>query len=347
MAEGWYTPETAVAESVYAPRSAAFELRPLSLGEILDRIFAVYRSRFWLFVGITALYAVVAMALGLINLAVKHFVIKHYGFNAGTLSGLLGAYAAGLLMLVPGVIVQAATVYAISEVYLGRGTTATEAFRATMGRWYRYLGVAIWLGFSVFWLPTLFWIPAFVLALGIKTTGLAWLVGVLFFLGACAMPYGIWAGFRNSLGVLSCVVEGLTVRASMRRSKVLTVGTKGRIFVVMLIAFCLLMVAGALQAPVLFVVIRTPLEEHVFAQAISLLINGVGQTLVTPIGLIGLSLIYFDQRVRQEAFDLLMLLGPNPVQPVATVAYAEPAVLVPVVAETVTPQDIVGDDGAV
>jgi hypothetical protein len=179
----------------------------------------------------------------------------------------------------------------------------------------------------VFWLPTLLWIPAFVLLFA-KGLGLAWLAGILFFLGACALPYGIWAGFRNSLGVLSCVVEGLTVRASMRRSKVLTVGTKGRIFVVLLIAGCLLMVAGALQAPVVFLVIRTPLQEHVFAQAISLLINAVGQTLVTPIGLIGLSLIYFDQRVRQEAFDLVMLLGPAGVPPqvVEPAFYAEPIV---------------------
>jgi hypothetical protein len=337
MAEGWYTPETAVVEPVYAASASGFQLRPLSLGEVLDRIFAVYRSRFWLFVGITALYAMVAMALGLINLAVKHFVIKHYGFNAGTVSGLAGAYAAGLLMFVPGVIVQAATVYAISEVYLGRGTTAIEAFRATIGRWYRYMGVAIWLGFSVFWLPTIFWVPAFALLLGMKSLGLAWLAGILFFLGACALPYGIWAGFRNSLGVLACVVEGLTVRASMRRSKVLTVGTKGRIFVVLLIAFCLLMVAGALQAPVAFLVIRSPLEEHVLAQAVSLLINGIGQTLVTPIGLIGLSLIYFDQRVRQEAFDLLMMLGPAPVAASVPVVFVEP----------IAPVSAVGDDNSV
>jgi hypothetical protein len=259
---------------------------------------------------------------------------------------------------VPGVIVQAATVFAISEVYLGRGTTAMQAFRATIGRWYRYVGIAIWLGFSVFWLPMLLWTPAFVLLFA-KGLGLAWLAGILFFLGFCALPYGVWTGFRNSLGVLACVVEGLTVRASMRRSKVLTVGTKGRIFVVLLIAGCLLMVAGALQAPVVFLVIRTPLQEHIFAQAISLLINAVGQTLVTPIGLIGLSLIYFDQRVRQEAFDLLMLLGPAAPSPVAEpVVYAEPIAHAPVathaaasvettVGAAVVPSSENGDDGPV
>jgi hypothetical protein len=44
---------------------------------------------------------------------------------------------------------------------------------------------------------------------------------------------------------------------------------------------------------------------------------------VQPILMIGLSLIYFDQRVRKEAFDLLMLLGPEtvPVVPAAPVVW--------------------------
>ena len=34
---------------------ATAELRPLSLGELLDRTFSYYRSHFWLFVGIMAI----------------------------------------------------------------------------------------------------------------------------------------------------------------------------------------------------------------------------------------------------------------------------------------------------
>ena len=45
------------------------------------------------------------------------------------------------------------------------------------------------------------------------------------------------------------------------------------------------------------------------AQAAVLLIGFVGGTLVSPVALIGLTLVYFDQRVRMEAFDLVMMLG--------------------------------------
>ena len=45
------------------------------------------------------------------------------------------------------------------------------------------------------------------------------------------------------------------------------------------------------------------------AQAVILLVGFVAHTLVSPVALIGLTLVYFDQRVRMEGFDLVMLLG--------------------------------------
>jgi hypothetical protein len=43
-------------------------LRPMSQGEILDRTFQIYRSRFWVFVGIAAVPAVWMSAIYLLNL---------------------------------------------------------------------------------------------------------------------------------------------------------------------------------------------------------------------------------------------------------------------------------------
>jgi hypothetical protein len=136
--------------------------------------------------------------------------------------------------------------------------------------------------------------------------------GVLIFLGATGgFAYGVIALLRNLLGVQAAVIEGLKVRPSMRRTKVLTRGAKGRIFVVILIAECLIMVAGMVQMPLSFIVVRGLLsgERHMVAQAGMLLINFLAHVLVSPVVLIGLSLVYFDQRVRQEALDLLLMLG--------------------------------------
>jgi hypothetical protein len=349
MAQDWYTPQTADPVSEFGaelpaplpPQPAMFHLRPLSLGEILDRTFSVYRSHFALFAGMTAVYAAFALVLQLINLFVKHLVIARYGMKAGSLSEMTGAFILALLVLLPGAVTQAATVYAVSEVYLGKSTTSIQAFRATVGRWYRYIGIAFWLTWSAVWVTFLLWIPAAVLMIIPATRAdFAWAAGILFFLGFCAAPYGIWAALRNALGVQATVIEGLTVRASMKRSKAITHGAKWRIVVVGLITAVLIGTAGALQAPMLILVAKSPLEEHIVAQAISLLINSVASTLVTPVGLIALSLIYFDQRVRQEAFDLLMMLGPEP-----------PAVPLPPAvqyAETILdPADPIGNDGRI
>jgi hypothetical protein len=341
MAQDWYTPATAFQTVPGAselpgplpPQPAFFHLRPLSLGEILDRTFSVYRSHFTLFAGMTAVYAVVALVLQLANLYVKHLVIARFGVPAGSPSEIIGASVIALLLLMPASVMQAGTVYAVSEVYLGKPTTAVQALRTTVGKWYRYIGVALWASWSMAWLSLLLWIPAVVVLIAFRSSGLSWLAGLLFFLGLCALPYGIWAGLRNGMGVQVTVIEGQTVRLSMRRSKVLTVGAKWRMIVIGLIYLVLISVISMLQMPMLFLVAKAPLEEHTVAQAISLVINALGQTVVTPVGLIALSLLYFDQRVRQEALDLLMMLGPEPViipqaAPEAALAVAADAPLI-------------------
>lgn len=319
MAQDWYTAQPEPAPIATPPQSPILrDLRPLSLGEILDRTFSVYRSRFWLFAGIAAIYSITALVLQLLNLLARHFMIARYGFTNGNVASIFGGSLMLLLLLVPYAVTEAGTVYALSEVYLGNGTSAKAAVQATIGRWYRYIGIAFWVGFSGFWAPLLLWIPGFIIIFALRSSGLAWLGGLLFFLGCCTLPYTIWAVFRNLLAIQASVVEKADVRTAMRRSKVLTRGAKGRIFVVLLIVWALTMTAGMLQMPLTLVVLKSPLQEHNLIQSTTLVINALAQMIVIPIGLIGLSLLYFDQRVRQEGFDLLLLLGPElPAQPVA------------------------------
>jgi hypothetical protein len=100
----------------------------------------------------------------------------------------------------------------------------------------------------------------------------------------------------------------------MRRSKVLAAGTKGRIFVVYLIAWCLFMVAGIMEMPLLMIIGLGALkgERHLLLQVAIQLVNFVAHSAVAPVLMIGLSLVYFDQRVRQDGFDLLLMLDGAP-----------------------------------
>ena len=122
--------------------------------------------------------------------------------------------------------------------------------------------------------------------------------------------YGAIAFIRNSLGVQSAVLEQLKIRAAMRRSKVLTAGAKGRIFVVYLITWCLFLVAGMIEMPLSLLILLGVRhgQQHIGAQVAMLLVNFVAYSMVVPVMMIGLSLVYFDQRVRQDGLDLLLML---------------------------------------
>lgn len=314
----WTTAQsTEVARSGDYRQQPAYTLRPLSLGEILDRSFAVYRANFWLFVGI----AVLSSAVQLVANAVLLMIYKGYIPNPRTQPNpfhiyfggqQIGSVIAGLLFFLAAAVTQAATVWAVSEVYLGRPTTIEESIRAVVGRWLRFLGIALWQAWSFVWLPLLLVVPA-ALLMRRAQFGLAgaFAGGALIFLAMTGgLAFGVIAFLRNSLAVQAAVIEDLQVRRSMRRSKVLAAGAKGRIFVVFLIAWCLLMVAGIIEMPLAMIIGLGALkgERHVLLQMVILFVNFIAHSAVTPVLMIGLSLVYFDQRVRQDGLDLLLML---------------------------------------
>ena len=314
--QDWESPETLPAPGSWqgygsSEQAAAYALRPLSTGEVLDRAFAIYRANFWLFAGLASLTGAFSLILNAIQLVAHHIVLLHHGIRIAAMVTELSSVGMALLVLPVEAVVYAASVYALCELYLGRKTTAKESLQATIGRWLRYCGIAVWLGWSAVWVTLVVVVPGFVLvAMGARAPALLVVGGFVLFIGFVGgIVYGVIAYIRNSLAIPVAVMEQTGVRASMRRSKTLAAGSKGRIFVVLLIAIALYMVAGAIESPMILLIARTPFQEHVIAQSAMLLIGFVARTLVSPVALIGLTLVYFDQRVRMEAFDLVMLLG--------------------------------------
>jgi hypothetical protein len=290
---------------------ADYAMRPLTTGEVLDRTFSIYRSRFWLFAGISAVSGAVQLVANGISLTGQQFVMTRYGFATATMESITGSAIGAVLFLMAAAITQAATVYALSEVYTGRTVTVVASLTCAAALWYRYIGIAAWQLWSALWLTLVLVTPGVVLLvprLGFRS--IAWLGALLVFVAViCGTVYGAIAYLRNSLAIPASVVEHSRMRPSMRRSKTLSVGGKGRIFVVLLIAAVLFWVGGAIQAPMAFFIVRAPMQSHTVARAALLLLNFVTHTLVSPVALIGLSLVYFDQRVRLEGLDLLMMLG--------------------------------------
>jgi hypothetical protein len=123
---------------------AALDLRPLSLGELLDRTFFLYRRHFLLFIGIAAVPYLVILVPVLAGLIL-------YGLPAHSRppSFVLAAAAVGIVLIILVAIAvfvaflysAGASVFAISEIYAGRHPSIRGSFRLVRGKGWILLGV--------------------------------------------------------------------------------------------------------------------------------------------------------------------------------------------------------------
>ncbi|MGB7190289.1 MAG: hypothetical protein WBD10_09150, partial [Acidobacteriaceae bacterium] len=119
---------------------ARYDLRPLSTGEVLDRTFQLYRSRFLLFAGLALLPAAVSTVMGAARLVLVGQSELHPGpvlAKTEMISGVL-SMVAGLISIVLYGITQAATTWAVSQVYLGEAASIKTAYTVAFKHWFRY-----------------------------------------------------------------------------------------------------------------------------------------------------------------------------------------------------------------
>lgn len=258
-------------------------LRPLSVGEILDVSFTLYRRHFG------ALAAVALICSGIPVLLSIYITAA-----GGMLTHLVLALAYSILLLVLSAVATAATVYIISEGYLGRPIGAREALsRAT---------------------PLLGAIVVCSILLGLMALGglllsflLAMIVGpgfLLLFVPGVILACGLLLAFP------ALVLEpGVTPPAALGRAWALARGSRLRMFglvVTLLILlnippFALLGIAAFLLAA--FEGANGSTAPGLVAVALA----GAVQMLLYPLFYCVLTLAYYDLRVRKEGFDLEVL----------------------------------------
>ena len=255
-------------------------LRPLSTGELLDRTFSLYRSHFGLFVGIFALPYLVVLAFQFVGLVFQ-------SPNPSLSKVLITAFwsmAAGLLALVVTSISHAATVVAVSNLHLDRSASIADSFSSVKGQ---ILGVM----------------------------GLSFLVSMAAGLGLIILIVpGVLLFIMWSVAIPAKILERKGVFDAMSRSMELTKGNWGRIFVIGLLVLVLkLAVSALLQWPVLIAAgfsIRGGAQQMAIGWQAALLVTAfVSTSLVGGLATIAFSLVYYDQRVRKEAFDLQHMMS--------------------------------------
>lgn len=254
-------------------------LRPLSLGELLDRTFSLYRSHFALFVLIFAIPHLVVLGFQLLQLAVTRPDIRF----PNVFATLLWSVGAMFLTLVMASTSQAASVIAVSELHLNRPASVADSFSRVKGHILGVIGISLFVG-----------------------------IGAGFGLIALIVP-GILLAIIWCLAVPAKVLENKGVFAAMSRSVDLTKGDWGRIFVVGLLVVVLSWGIRLLfQVPIIVAMsmsAKAGMRSAVLGWQIAQLVaEFVSQSLVGAVSTIAFSLVYYDERVRKEAFDLQLMM---------------------------------------
>ena len=271
---------------------ADLDLRPLSLGEILDRTFSLYRGNFLLFISVTAIPQLLILAVHLAQLLLFGYIgttridPTRTALSGGMAAGaLLSGLFATVVYIAAYLFAQGGTVYAVSELYLGRTTTIGESLRRMRGQAMNLFGVTL-------------------------LNGIAILVGLILLI----VP-GIWLACRLITCEPAALLEDLGARDSLERSYRLTEGSAGRAFVIYLLYFVMAIIAASLFTYPFDVMMALSLRTHPDSVRIWLALaqvgNTIGETLITPILLIATAVFYYDLRVRKEAFDLQLMMNPG------------------------------------
>lgn len=297
----------------------ALDLRPLTLGELFDRAFVLYRRHFWLFVGITAIPGLFALIMALAQQAMVNVTNATPAPGADPEANAMFALWIALGVLVAFVaygvvytISLGATTYAVSEIYMGRTVTIGDVYGKIRPRigWLLMLMLAMSLRLGgVFVLGSLAALFGGVAAAVIHPIIGGILMGVAF-IGMFALF--VVLALRYSLAVPAMVLEHLGANHSLKRSVELTRGRLGRVFLLML---CAVMVTYAtvilFQGPFMGAAFMVGEETSagMWLNIVAAFTGTIGTTLTAPFMIIGLALLYYDARIREEAFDLEVTLA--------------------------------------
>jgi hypothetical protein len=241
-------------------------LREMTLGDLLDASFSMYRSQF-----VPLMF--VALATQTIPLALALYVEA----SGGVLEHPLWWIVSTLASLALGQLGIATSTFIVAETYLGGSITPNEAFTRAQP----FIGRLILAAFA---------------------SGLLYAIGFVLLL----VP-GIIVVCGLAVTAPAIVLENQpTATAGMGRSWSLTKGHRGKVFMAYLVAFMLIFLPGiALSAFGAGAILATGSET--VGIVLFMLIGGILQILAYPFFYVLTTLLYYDFRIRKEAYDLEVL----------------------------------------
>jgi len=293
-------------------------LRPMSTGELMDRTLVLYKKNFKLFVGIAILGPASYLAFQLLTIS-SATIQAGAGrrINPFSAASLGFGFLAGIIIMLAGIaIAHGATVSAVAAVHLGFPITIVEAYKSLKGKIWRLLGVFVCMGLLAALVAFLSVLLIAIVIVSLRSLFLhnrggaaaALAVFMVFvpILIICISAMIVW--IRYALAIACCVVEDLGVVESLRRSVALSQGSRFRIFLIYIVFLIVGMLLGAALGGLAGA--AGTLIPNVMTRLILLYLAGfIGGSLTGPLATIGIALVYYDERVRKEAFDLQLMMS--------------------------------------
>jgi hypothetical protein len=298
------------------------ELRPLTLGELLDRAFRLYRRHFRVFVGIMIFPVGIGTLTNLLTLTIRSNWLAS-GSDTAQSAGFRYWFWSGYAVywLVYSIALGAGT-HAVAEAYLGHNPSVRGAYAAVRAKLWKVVGLVLNVGLRV--LVALVGGPLLLVYASLPvgrvigplipharstTIVIKSIIGIVV-LGSD--PLAVFVALRYAVSVPALVFENLGIQASIHRSIFLT---KGRRWQILLATICAVVVArigvDVFEFPFRVAELLTAGSGHwqpllSFARVVS---GGMGQAMTMPLLIIVLALCYYDARIRKEAFDLQLMLA--------------------------------------
>lgn len=283
-------------------------LRPLGIGELLDvALKIVWRNagtliRVVIFVVfpvqvVLALLAASAAPSSL-NTRSGNFDVKQ-PFGSSDVKAFVGySLIAVVLGFLSSTLASGACFRAIASAYLGERTN----WRASLAYALRHLHSIVWISF-----------------LSSLLAGLA--------LIACVLPgIYLWTGFAVAIPAL--LSEGVRGSKALGRSRGLVKGHWWRAFGVVVLGYLLSSIlGGAIEGLVVGLSTVQTGEASVVGVVVNIVSGTISSLLTTPFVAAFVTVLYFDLRVRKEAFDLQLLAQRIGVDPPAGALLSPPAQL--------------------
>lgn len=264
-------------------------LKPLSIGQLLDRAIRLYRQHFLLFIGIITLTQIPASVFAvLITLVSSSPDVIGSGLAVGAVAVVVGLFS----FLVSQIGIAALT-RAVAEIYSGKRIGIVEAYRKIGSAWLTLIGASLTCGLLVIGLFVFFVIPCIGWAAAIPGFGF-----VLFF-SMVVVP----------LLAPVIVLEGKGASAAISRAWSLARqrfwGLLG--FMLILSIFAQLIVTGPVLLTQFFVLSLLDTMNQTVLAVLQQLVSFLLSVIYLPLQWTCITLLYFDVRVRTEGFDLVLL----------------------------------------